>query len=116
MLKIVQDYGKEHEIKFNVNKTFLMLVDNQKKINNRRYHTKQINTIKLKLDEQTIPQTNIIKYLGSLINNKLKNDNHIDQKIRGQAIKVNQFSKIGFNESNISAYTKAFYFTVLRTW
>ena len=66
----------------------------------------------MKLNGQIIPQTNSIKYLGSFINNKLRNDTHIESKIKGQAIKVNQLSILGFKENGISAYTKAFYYKI----
>ena len=66
----------------------------------------------MKLNAQIIPQTNSIKYLVSFINNKLRNDTHIESKIKGQAIKVNQLSKLGFKENGISAYTKAFYYKI----
>ena len=66
----------------------------------------------MKLNGQIIPQTNSIKYLGSFINNKLRNDTHIENKIKVQAIKVNQLSKLGFKENGISAYTKAFYYKI----
>jgi len=66
--------------------------------------------LKFRLDGQLIPIVNKIKYLGSWLSNSLDVNEHLGEKIIGQAIKISQLEKLGFKYSGLSAQCKAFYY------
>ena len=114
MLKKLECFGKENEIKFNVAKTFIMIIHPTKetKRNKRRNfsHHVNLNDINFKLDNVTIPVVKCIRYLGVYINNKLTNTDHLDNKINELATKVNKINGIGFSSYCLKPLTKSFYY------
>ena len=111
MLKIVEEFGAENEIKFNVTKTNILII--QPKIRNcaaLRKESALDSKLKFRLDGKLIPIVNKIKYLGTWLSNSLNISDHLDEKINGQAVKISQLEKIGFKYTGLSADTKAFYY------
>ncbi len=68
MIKIVENFGKENEIKFNVSKTNIAVFHNK-----RIYKKKGLNSLncddnlRFRLDGQLIPVVTRIKYLGTVL-------------------------------------------------
>lgn len=70
MLKVVEQFGLDYEIKFNGEKTQLMIV-------NYKYET----NYQMELNKKTLERVRVIKYLGVLIQDSFKNDLHIEDRI-----------------------------------
>lgn len=111
MIKIVENFGKENEIKFNVSKTNIVVFHNK-----RIYKKKGLNSLNcddkllFRLDGQLIPVVTRIKYLGTVLDKHLLNSPLITDKIKGQAARVESLNRIGFSSKSLGPLIKAFYF------
>lgn len=111
MLDITSQFGLNHEIKFNVNKTNIIVFHNK-----RKYSKSSINgldsddKIRFRLDGQLVPVVDKIRYLGTWIDKYLSNSYNISERIRCLAAKFNSLEKLGFKSNSVRPRLKAFYY------
>jgi hypothetical protein len=105
MLKIIEDFGEEYEIKINGDKTQLMIVNNRNIFIDHEFT----------LCGKKLEVVDSIKYLGVIIQSNFKNNIHVDERIS----KVNKawhcLRTIGIDHNALSVKTKIrMYKTYLR--
>ena len=91
LLKALDQYGKNKEIKFNGNKTFLMVFNKKvKKMNKKEIEEEKII---LKLDNESITEVTEARYLGFILSTKKLNYAHISNRLSTFANKVFKLNK-----------------------
>lgn len=114
LLKIVENYGKKWEIKFNPVKTVYMEL-NKKVTKIGKQKLKKI-TKQLIFDKQPIEEVKTMKYLGMMIRNDLKNVDHIEERQKNTSAAFYKMQKLGVLSSKMSFQMKiALYKVYCRT-
>lgn len=109
MLDLTSLFGLNHEIKFNVKKTNIIIFHNKCKYVKKNTDNSD-DRIRFRLDGQLVPIVDKIRYLGTWIDKYLTNSYNISDKIRGLACKINSLEKLGFKTKSIKPSLKAFYY------
>jgi hypothetical protein len=96
MLKVVEQYGLEYEIVFNIGKTYTMtffehIKRTPKSINNDKWNGD------ITLNGKIIEKVNSITYLGVEIMNNLRNDLHFAKRRNKAIAAVHSLKQLGFN-------------------
>ena len=99
-LKVIEKYGNNNGIKFNPDKTELM-VFNEKVKRTRRSITRDDWNGELKLDDKIIKQSKSIKYLGTILSQDLKNKTHIKKRRAAAYAALSRVNNIGLCSHNI---------------
>jgi len=103
MLNIVTEFSKTHQIKFNPDKTCLLIY--------RATHDKDTNTTLL-LCGETITLSSSIKYLGVMINDTANNKEHIEKRIKLAFTNIGNLQSTGVLNKLMSINTKISLFKV----
>jgi len=96
LLKIVHEFGKKFEIKFNPDKTQYIMFENSA---NKEYLKPTFDNIQLEKVEN-------IKFLGAYLTTKLSSKLHVNTKVNSAIFKINTLNKSGFNSKYASYKTK----------
>jgi len=105
LLKALDQYGKEKEIKFNGNKTFLMVFNKKvKKLNKKEIEEGKII---LKLDNEAIIEVNEARYLGFILSTIKFNYAHINNRLSTYANKVFKLNKCDYDKNEMPSKTKS---------
>jgi hypothetical protein len=91
MLKVIEEFGLQFEIKFNGDKTQLMVVN---------YKYKEIYN--LELNGKQLERVNVMKYLGVLIQDNYKNDLHLEDRVSKLNKAFNSIRTAGVYNSQLS--------------
>jgi len=111
LLNITGAFGIKREIKFNPDKSVIMIFENDKKkpIKNEAI----VNPFTL--NGQNIPVVNSMRYLGIFINDDGNNKTHIEAKISYAKRKLSELSRIGIYSYEMNPLLKAqVYQTMIR--
>lgn len=99
MLKVVEQFGNSHEIKFNPLKSELLIINRKRK--------REFNQYKLTLNGAVINETKSIKYLGNYISSNLKNTTHLIQRRKLAFISKTKLTPVGFDNKQLNIETKS---------
>jgi len=80
LLRICSSYGMKHDIKFNIKKSFIIMI-----VKAKEKH--KLNFPSFYLDDQVLNVVNKVKYLGHIIKNYL-NDDDDDDDVQRQCCKL----------------------------
>jgi hypothetical protein len=92
MLKVVEQFGLDYEIKFNGDKSQLMIVN-----------YKGENEYRMELNNKQLERVRVIKYLGILIQDNFKNELHIEDRISKVSKALLSIKNIGLYNLQLSA-------------
>jgi hypothetical protein len=111
LLDIVGDIGSRREIKFNPEKSVIMIFENKK----HKPCKKDAIENPLTLTNQPIPVVNSMRYLGLYINDNGDNKTHLDVKCDYALKRLSELSRIGIYSSEIHPIMKGqIYQTMIR--
>ena len=96
-LEICEEFGSKKEIKFNPEKTQLIVFGNKRQRNKK---------VSLMMNKKMIETHDKIKYLGVLINSKNTNEDHIQQRIRNTVKSLNAIGALGINDKILKTKIK----------
>lgn len=104
-INTVESYGVENEIKYNPEKTTLMIFNEKV---SRTVETKKLDTWQddVKLNNIPIKRVKNMKYLGVEISDDDKNKQHLDKRNKSAIIALAKIKKIGLASTNIHPMTK----------
>ena len=96
LLKVADNYGPIHRIKFNPNETELMIFNYSI---HRSSETKRLDDWKgeIMLSGNKTKLVSSMRYLGSWLNDKLTANTHIEKKCSAAFAVFNRIKKLGFN-------------------
>lgn len=107
LLKIVERFGLQMEVKFNGSKTQMIIFNKElKKSRWSLIHDKWQN--KLKLNNEVIEEVKAIKYLGSMIEQKNNGNLHIKVRKKIAFISTTKLEHMGLNSDAIEPSKKGF--------
>jgi hypothetical protein len=105
LLSAVDKYGKEKEIKFNGNKTNLLVFNKKiRKLNKKELEEEKIS---LKLDDELIVEVDEARYLGFILNTNKLNYAHIENRLSTFATKVFQLNRCDFDKPEMPSRSKS---------
>ena len=105
MLKVVEKYGKDKQIKFNPSKTVFLVFND--KIRRAKQIELEDSMTKLKLDGQFIDRVYEIKYLGICLQADLKNKKHMKEMVKKTIGASYKLLIAGFKSRSSSRQTKS---------
>ncbi|CAF0893931.1 unnamed protein product [Brachionus calyciflorus] len=105
-IKICEQYGEKNEIKFNPEKTQLIVFGNKKQ---REQPTE------IMMNQKKIDKVHKFKYLGVMINSKNNNNDHTEQRIKKTIRSFHQINRLGITNPELRIKFKTqFYKTFCR--
>lgn len=102
MLDVVTEFSESNQIKFNPDKTHLMIY---------KYGNEKV-TQDLKLCKKPIVESNSVKYLGVVINSNTKNKDHIEKRKRIADINLGSLTAAGVLNQQMDTETKITLFKI----
>jgi len=108
MLDVVGEFGLDHEIKYNPDKSMLLICnENVKNQNVRQFENDIYIEEDLKLIGEKIPQVYDLKYLGVRITAQNSPTKHMDERIEASARAMQSLRHIGMYSKVLNPITKA---------
>ena len=105
-LKACEDHGKTLGLNFNPEKSTYMIF-NSNKTKNKKLQTEDLWQGNLKIDQTTLKQVQNMKYLGYIITDNLKEDNHIDKRIYQMNKSIGKLTALGLTSEMYHPMLKA---------
>jgi hypothetical protein len=108
MLDVVGEYGIDYEIKYNPDKSQLMICNKNVKRQNSEQHENDIYIeYDLKLLGEVIPEVSEVTYLGVKITSQNLTSNHLGERIESAARAMQSLRHIGMYNRILNPITKA---------